>query len=369
MTNRPGVVAALCFLFSSGLPAQQRDAAPGNQVTGRIVMGDGSPVPASAQVELTCNGQIRRRVRSYTNGDFRVLLGTDASETPDIAVAADLFGSTIPFDPRSPAKASGGGDVGRFDASGCELRAVLPGYQSNVIAVGPRRAMENSEVGRLVLRRMVAPDGGADIPSTLAAPEKSRKAYQSAWMYLLKEKPEYVSAIKQLEKAVAEFPGFAAAWNLMGRTRFALEDGSGARDAFRRSILADPKYADPYIQLARIEMLSGDWAETVTWASQAQQLTPHDPDANYLSAFANFQLGQFDNAEAAALEVQRSSALDRFPVTYYILASIDARHGDFESAAAKLRQYLLTKPDVQTADSVNAILAEWALDEGTKKAR
>ena len=49
--------------------------------------------------------------------------------------------------------------------------------------------------------------------------------------------------------------------------------------------------------------------------------------------------------------------------------SKDAKTPGLSPAAAKLRQYLLTKPDVQTADSVNAILAEWALDEGTKKAR
>ena len=84
----------------------------------------------------------------------------------------------------------------------------------------------------------------------------------------------------------------------------------------------DPKYAEPYVQLARIEMQTGDWAETVRWASRAKQLTPYDPDANYLSAFANFQMGDFDIAEESALEVQRSSALDRFPVLYYILASV-----------------------------------------------
>src|SRR5260221_7452564 len=152
MKSRPRAVAVLCFLLSSALLAQQQEAAPGNQMTGRVIMEDGSPVPPSAQVELACHGQIRKRVRSYTNGDFRVSLATDNSETPDIAVGGDLFGAKIPFDPRSPTKPAGGGDVGRFDASGCELRAVLPGYQSNVIAVGPRRAMESSEVGRLVLR-------------------------------------------------------------------------------------------------------------------------------------------------------------------------------------------------------------------------
>ena len=365
MTGRPLLLALLCILLSSSSSissAQQRDAgAPGNQVTGTVIMEDGSGVPSSATVELRCNGQIRRRVRPYTNGDFSLVLGVDSAETPDISVPADLVGTKVPFDSRPTGRTSGGGDIGRFDSSGCELRAVLPGFQSNVIAIGPRRAMDNSGVGRLLLRRLVAPDGAVIIASTLSAPEKSRKAYESAWLYLQQDKPDYVKAAQELAKAVDGYAGFAQAWNLMGRTRFALNDTTGARDAFRRSILADPKYAEPYVQLARIEMQSGDWAETIRWASQAQQLTPYDPDANYLSAFASFQIGDFDGAEQAALEVQRSSALGRFPVLYYILASVEARHGEFELAAAKLRLFLQSNPDAETAATVKAILAEWAL--------
>jgi predicted Zn-dependent protease len=331
-------------------------------------MEDGSVVPSSATVELRCNGQVRRRVRSYTNGDFSLLLTVDSTDIPDLAVPADLVGTKVPFDPRPTGRASGGGDIGRFESSGCELRAVLPGFQSNVIAIGPRRAMDNSEVGRLLLRRLVAPDGAATLASTLAAPEKSRKAFENAWMYLQMDKPEFANAARELAKAVEGYAGFAQAWNLMGRTRFAMNDAGGARDAFRRAILADPKYAEPFVQLARIEMQSGDWAETIRWASQAQQLTPYDPDANYLSAFANFQMGDFDAAEEAALEVQRSSALDRFPVLYYILASVEARRGAFEPAGAKLRLFLQSNPDTETAAAVKAILAEWALDDQTKKA-
>src|SRR5436190_24218637 len=119
MKSGPIALAALSLLLSSPSWAEQQNAAPGNQVTGRVVMEDGSPVPASVSVELKCHGQIRRRVRPYTNGDFTLVLGSDSSETPDIAVPGDLFGSKVPFDPRSgtgSVAAGGGGDVGKFDA-------------------------------------------------------------------------------------------------------------------------------------------------------------------------------------------------------------------------------------------------------------
>ena len=67
------------------------------------------------------------------------------------------------------------------------------------------------------------------------------------------------------------------------------------------------------------------------------------------------------------LEVLKASDIEHYPVTYYILGAIDARRGDFESAAAKLRQFLQTKPDAETAESVRKILAEWAADDQAKK--
>jgi hypothetical protein len=71
-------------------------------------------------------------------------------------------------------------------------------------------------------------------------------------------------------------------------------------------------------------------------------------------------LGEFDAAEKWALEVQKNADLEPYPVVHYILGAIDARHGNFDSAAVKLRQFLQTKPDAATADAVRKILAEWA---------
>jgi tetratricopeptide (TPR) repeat protein len=247
--------------------------------------------------------------------------------------------------------------------SGCDVRAVLPGYQSTVIALGPRRLLDTPEIGQLVLRRGVAPDGVAVTANTLSAPQRARAAFDNARKILEKEKPDYAKAAKELERAVSEYPGFAAAWNLMGRTRLALNDAVGSRDAFSKSIEADPKYVEPHMHLARLEADEGRWGDAINAITQVQALNPHLPEAHYLRAFAHFQLSEFDSAEQSALEVQKLSDLDRYPLTYYILGAIDARHGNFESAAVKLRQFLQTKPDAQLAESVTKILAEWALED------
>jgi TolA-binding protein len=340
------LAAFLLLIVPAAVYAQPPTSAPSYQVTGRVIMDGGSPVPLTTVVEFVCNGQGRRRVRTFANGDFNLTIGGDSTDMPDLTLPRDAFGGQrIPFDPRASTPA--GSDSGRFDLAGCELRAVLPGYQSSVISLEPRRLLDKPDVGQIVLRPLVAPEG-------------ARKAFENARKILEKERPDYASAARELEKAIVVYPAFAAAWNLMGRTRLAMNDADGARAAFNKSISHDPKYVEPHIHLARLEAQEGHWDETINVSSQALRLDAANPEANYLRALGHFQLSEFEAAEQCALEVQRSGAIERYPITLYILGAIDARKGNFDAAAVKLRQFLESNPDRETADSVRKILAEWA---------
>ncbi len=355
---KTSVVAAVAFsvTVSSGLAAQQMPASRDYELTGKVVMRDGARVPLSTSIELVCNGQARKRIRPYTNGDFRLVLAANDSETPDITTPGDPFANTkIPFDTR--AKTMGASDAGRFDLTGCEVRAVLPGYESTVVGLGPRRLVDNPNIGQLVLRT-----AGSASEADAAAPEKAMTAFNSARRYLERQNPDYPRAAQELEEAVKQYPRFAAAWNLMGRTRLALGDASAAREAFARSISADPKYIEPYIHLARYEAQQGRWADANKWIAGGQRLDPSVPDLNYLGALVNFQLGQFEAAERSALEVRKSADVERFPMTYFILGTIQAQRGDLQSAAANLRRYLQSGPDPGTAESVGKLLGEWERD-------
>jgi TolA-binding protein len=361
--NRTVVAAAIGLMFALPYLAPAQETTPGRsyQVTGRLTMEDGTPAPASAAVELSCNGKLQKRTRVYTNGDFSFVLGTDR-QTPDISTPAEMFtpGSTPINIPGLPKDGPAGSyNEGRIDVTACEIRGALGGYVSNVIALGPRRLLDTPDVGTLVLHRIVVPDHPVLSANTLAASPKARAAFDNATELLSREKPDYEKAARELQKAVAESPNFSAAWHLLGRTRVALNDISIAREAFTKAINADPSNVDPYIHLARLESQFARWTETAKLTATVRQLNPYIADANYLNAIANFQLGEFDAAETAALEVQKGADPENYPLTYYILGAADARHGDFESAARKLQRFLQTKPDADTADAVRKILAQW----------
>ena len=358
MNRKAAAVAILSMLEVSPLPAQQGDLGA-YRVSGRIVMEDGAPISDSVFTELICSGQVRKRVKPYANGDFSVLLSEDSSDTMDVTTPRNL--TTAPSTPfnQKQQQSLGGEDVGRFDFSGCELRATLPGYQSNLIALGPRRRLDNSEVGMLVLRRLAGVDAIMISANTLAAPSKARLAFDNARRDAQKEKPDHAYTVIELKKALAEYPTFAAAWHLLGITRLAQKDSAGANEAFRKAIEAEATYVEPYVELASMEVVQQRWAEAVKWIDPALKLNPNIPYANYLGASVHFQLGNIDASERAALGLWRTREVDRYPLTHYILGAIKAQRGDFESAAARFRDFLATKPDAATSQSVSEMLSDW----------
>ena len=357
LTVPASATVIVIVLLASSAPAGQGSGT--YQVNGRVVMENGSSVPDAVAVELICNGRIRSRVRPFTNGDFSLALDDDSQPTGDVTAPRDLSGGRdVPFTGMARQSVAGE-DIGRFDLSGCELRASLVGYRSNVIALGPRRRLDKSVVGELVLRSAVAPDGPVFTANTLAAPREARVALMEAWKLLQKEKPDHRRAVRELERAIEAYREFAAAWHLLGVVRLAIKDEAGARTAFNESIAADATYVEPYIELATMAARRELWSDTAALISRVQEINPDIPYANYLSASAYFHLGELDVAEKSALAVFNTSDVERFPLIHYYLGAIAAQRGDFQKAAFRFEQFLQTRPDAATAASVQEVLSDW----------
>ena len=355
--TRHAAVAVLSLSLAVPVSAWQSDS-EGYRVTGRVIMEDGSPVPDAAMVELVCTAQVRKRIKPFANGDFVLALGNDGSDIGDLTMPRSAASAgAVPFSTRE--QNLGGEDAGRFDFSGCEVRATLGGFHSNRIALGPRRRLDKSEIGQLVLRNLAGVDAVMISANTLAAPPQARLAFDNARREVQKEKPDYTLALGELKKALDGYPAFAAAWHLLGIARLAQKDGAGAHDAFRKAIDADATYVEPYVELASMELVQQRWAEAVKWIDPALKLNANIPYAHYLAASIHFQLGNIDAAERSALLLWQTREVERYPLTHYILGGIKAQRGDFESAAARFRDYLSTRPDPATAQSVNELLADW----------
>src|SRR5882724_1302705 len=115
-------------------------------LSGRVATGDGSPVPSGVMVERICNNRVRQQVYPFSKGEFSMQLGMRSDSFLD----ASGDGSTQ----RASSNRDPAGGIPRRELMNCELRAVAPGFRSEVVSLMGLDAVASSiDVGVLVMRR------------------------------------------------------------------------------------------------------------------------------------------------------------------------------------------------------------------------
>jgi tetratricopeptide (TPR) repeat protein len=241
--------------------------------------------------------------------------------------------------------------------SGCELRANLAGFRSDSINLFDRKSNDNPEVGTIFLHRQANVEGLTVSVTAALAPGSARKAFDKGRE--AEKKGKWEDAQRQFQKAVGEYPKFAAAWYELGRTQEHLNDIEGARKSYAQSLAADAKFVSPYEQLAGLAASEKNWPEMAKNSSRLLQLNRVDfPRAWYSNAFANFQLQNIEAAEKSAREGIAADSGHHFPQMNYLLAIILEQKQDYAGAAASLRSYITLAPKAADVDKVKQQLAE-----------
>jgi Flp pilus assembly protein TadD len=326
------------------------------------MLDDGTAPSEPATIEMMCGGQTRPQAYTDSKGRFSFQLGQTAGVLMDASVSSagsqssgrDPFSGTMTGMP-----SMAGGSPGTVELMGCELRASLPGFRSDQVMLGRRNMFDNPDVGMIVLHRLANVQGTAISFTSLAAPKDAKKSFEKAQNILRQKNPKREEAAKELEKAVQGYPQYAAAWNLLGEIRLALKDDPGAREAFEKSVAADGKYVNPYMQLAMIDLRASQWADAAEVTNRLTQLNPYIGRAHYFNAVANFNLGKMDLAEKAARSAVEKDADKTMPMAHQLLGAILARQGNFPSAADEFRSFLKLSPNSPQAEQIRKQLTEW----------
>ena len=329
-------------------------------LSGEVRLQDGSAPPESVTIYLDCDGQ--RVPKGYTNqkGHFSV----DLSNRNQMAFADASFagvpngrGGVTGFGGSSLSGRSSG--LGRYNLFGCALRAELGGFLSEPIELGAHSVFDNPDVGIIVLRRLANVEGSAISFTSLNAPKKAKKSYEKALKEVRKKKPNFGKADKELQKAVAEHPAFAAAWNLMGRVRLRQKDEKGAREAFEKAAEADPKYLEPYAPLVRMALQGSRWDDAVQLSNHLLRLNPYMSEAHYFQAVAEYNLGRMEAAEKSVTEFHAGDKATMFPESNHLLGLIHVKRGQYEPAAGAYRAYVSAQPNSPLAVNIEKQLKEW----------
>jgi tetratricopeptide (TPR) repeat protein len=328
-------------------------------LSGKVMLDDGTPPPQGVVIERVCNGVPRAEGYADAKGRFSFQLGNNNEVFQD----ASMGGGPDPL---------GGGGAGGFGRQssrnpiggvseralfGCDLRAALPGYHSEVVNLSNRHSLDNPDVGVILLHRMGHADGQLVSATLLAAPKDAKKAYEKGVESLKRNKTE--DAVKNFQKAVEIYPQHAAAWTELGKLQILEKQTDAARESFAAAMKADAKYMPPYMQLSLLEARSQKWQDLADITERLLKLDAYDyPQAYFFNAVANYNMHNFEPAEKSAREAQKLDTAHQFPQIAHVLGLILAERHDMAGAAEQMRAYLNMAPSAPDAGQVRSQLEE-----------
>lgn len=332
-------------------------------ITGKVVADDGQPPQDSATIEMVCNGRVRPL--GYTDRKGRFSLPLDGGGQAGLADASvQSMDAGIPgsagnggFGRSSSMDGGGIGGVRERDLMGCEVRAALPGYQSDIVQLTGRRFMDNPDVGMIALHRLAQVKGMTFSMTSAMAPKDARKEYEKGFDLLKKKKAD--EADKHLSKAVELYPKYAEAWYELGIVREVQNRKPDAIQAYQQALTADASFIRPHLRMMSFAAQEAKWDELLKTSDSVLRLNPvHYAEAWYYNSVANLQLSKFDEAEKSAREALRIDTSHQIPKITYVLGVILAQKKDYRGALEYMRGYLRVVPAASDADRVKQQIAE-----------
>src|ERR1035438_10342299 len=296
--------------------------------SGEVALDDGSKPPEAVLIQRVCKGIARDETWTDSKGRFSFKVtarGTDTSTgdptqaTPDKDLSRPIGNSTYYSSPITAALRD------------CEVQAVLAGFWSERVSIAVKNILDDTRIGRLVLRPMSAGQALTVSATTLAAPPNARKAFDKGVVAMHEQKLD--AAVGEFTKAVAAYPKFAAAWFELGVLRHSKNDLAGAAEAWKEALKSDAKYVRPYEGLTALAERQQNWVDAEKYSHDWIQLDPENFPAAYLyHAIASARVGKIEQAEASARKGLLLDKEKRIPRLSYVLGLILIEKHEFSES-------------------------------------
>jgi len=316
-------------------------------------MDDGTAPPETVVIERVCGASHRPEAYTDAKGRFSFQMGQSPQAFSDASVDASdttrLGGGSLGGRTQGAGAGAPLGSDPRL--TGCDLRASLAGYRSEVVSLGGRRVLDDPDVGTIILHRLGHVEGATISATSLAAPKDAKKAYEKGVDSMKKQ--DWPGAQKQLEKAVNAYPRYAAAWYQLGTVEERQNNVAEAQKAFAQAIQADPKYLRPYLPIANLALREKNWREAADATDKLLRLDPVDmPQALVYNAIANLNLNHLDVAEKSAREAVRIDTRHEFPRAEYVLGVILGSRQDYAAALPLMKSYVARDPKASDIEDI-----------------
>jgi tetratricopeptide (TPR) repeat protein len=348
--------------LGSGGGARGVDGSRPIYISGKVLIEDGAAVPQNVTIQRVCSGMTK--TVAYTDSSGRVSFqwgdrNTVFADASDAGSGSNRNSNSSGF---GSAQSAGGASALAADPFGnrlmnCELRASVAGFTSDTVKLFNRRTSDSPDVGLIVLHRLAGIEGSSISVTSMMAPKDAKKAYEHGLQSLLKNKPN--DAGKDFEKAVAAYPKYADAWVNLAKLRLEQQSIEPARAALMKAMESDPKLVEPYVELGLLAAKDAKWQESGKYLDRAVELDPVDfPQAWYADAVANYNLRNYDAAEKSARAAVKLDPRHANPRSGYLLGLVLAEKRDYPGAAAEFTTYMKLAPNAPDLAQVKNQLGE-----------
>jgi Tfp pilus assembly protein PilF len=381
MAQKPAAPAAPSGNGSSAVPivpsqsgANPPGSWPGSQLpvmlSGTVVISGGGGPAANVAVQRFC-GNIARTV-AWTNSkgqfmfqwnDFSGVV-TEASDPGPRNAAPRNSGPNSALNnaaslPNGATSSTNTDELPGMNMRGCQLEADAGGFRSDRVDLTEHRAMDNPDIGVIVLHRINNAPGISVSATALSAPRDARKAWEKGVQLLRPEQWDPAGAEREFEKAVRIYPKYADAWLYLGRALIREQAENRSREAFLKAIDADDKLPEPFMELGMMASRHRQWPEAAQYLDRALQLDPVNyPHLWYDDAEAHYHSGNLDRAEKNVREAVKMAGPNREPGATRLLGLVLMGKHDYAGAEAALDAYLREFPDIDDWLEMKAALAE-----------
>ncbi len=321
-------------------------------VTGQVVNEAGRPIQDSASIQLNCAAQSVQSVHTDLDGYFTINIGTGVQSNFDFSAANDG---------RQGFSGMGGSSTGLPERygdnalAGCELHISVPHYYPITHTITERTEMGRADMGTIRLTPLATSKDSSVSLAELMVPQNAQNEFGKAMKELGRSRPD--AAMPHLEKAVALYPHFAAAWNQIGQIYFERGLKEKAVTAFEQATVSDPQYIPPLVGLATIEIQDRDWEKGIATAQKALEVDSSVGLVNFLVAVGNYNMNNLEAAELSAQAAEKDPNAP-LPQVHALLSQIYVQKQDYPQALTHMRTYLEQSPDGPYAEQFKQDIAD-----------
>ena len=229
--------------------------------------------------------------------------------------------------------------------------------QSDVFEIDSRRLNQNEyvTVQRLANSGSNPKPSNASMISTseLNVPVKARSELEKGVEAMAKQ--DWKKALERLNKAIAIYPQYAAAYNNLGVLYARMSDPVHEREALEKAIHLDDHLATAEVNLAKLCLREKNFSQAETLLAKALIAGPNNVEVLMLLADAQLMVQHYDAAIASARGAHAASTTHPAFVHYIAARAYDSQNRRAE-ALAELQLFLQEEPTGPRADHIRATI-------------